>query len=292
METKRLEQFQVIAKTSNLREAASLIGISHPGLSKSIRVLEDELGVSLLTKEGRGIKITPLGRQLLNDIERCILAERQLMLSARGIRDSHLTQIRIGTFEVFSTYLSSSLVQAFGAKRRIIFEELIPGELEHSIARGETDFGITYIPVPHADVEHIEITRVKMGMFANSRKLPVPLDLQEIPFVAPLARVEGSPTKVKGLDGWPDDRLPRNIRYSVTLMETALELIRTGSAVGYLPLFVVQLHNERVKEKFRLQELPIPKWVSKQQPVFAAKSKSRNEDDGFRFLCRVLRTLR
>jgi DNA-binding transcriptional LysR family regulator len=50
METQRLRHLCVVVETGGLREASRLLGISHSGLSKSLRLLEQELGVALLVR--------------------------------------------------------------------------------------------------------------------------------------------------------------------------------------------------------------------------------------------------
>lgn len=290
MDTRKLHFFTVLSETGNMREAASLLNISHAGLSKAIHTLEEEIGEILITKDGRGIKITLTGRRLLNNMQACLKAEQDLLREAKGLK--HNPRIRIGTFEVFSTYLSPKLVQRLEEHAEVSFEESIPGDLEAALSSEKIDFGITYIPIPKPDLDHLEITKIQMGIFANKRLSAKFNRFEDLPFVIPVSNVEGAPTKVKGLDGWPDDRIHRNIRYSVTLMETALALVREGLAVGYFPKFVVELHNKFVKSEFSLKELQSSRKFSKEQPVYAIKRKDCTEDAPFKALCLVLRSLK
>ena len=64
METNRLKQFCTVKETGNLRKAANLLGISHSGLSKSMKALEEELGFPLFQSNGRGIVVTDEGLKL------------------------------------------------------------------------------------------------------------------------------------------------------------------------------------------------------------------------------------
>lgn len=117
-------------------------------------------------------------------------------------------------------------------------------------------------------------------------------EYSELPFVAPITPVQGTPHKVKGLDGWPDDRLPRKVQYQVELMETALELCRQGLAVAYLPKFIVELHNCQVKSEFALQSLPHPsKLRPVKQGVYVMKRKTDVEHPAFRKIAALLRDI-
>ena len=108
--------------------------------------------------------------------------------------------------------------------------ELIPGH-EAAVAEGKADIGITYLPVPHAELDVLKVTTVEMGVFGASKWLDKAFD--ELPFVIPVAPVSGTPSKVQGLDGWPDHLRHRNIVFRVALLETALNLCRQGLAVGF-----------------------------------------------------------
>jgi DNA-binding transcriptional LysR family regulator len=291
MDTRRLEQFRVVAETSNLREAASLLHITHAGLAKSLKVLEGELGVELLSRDGRNIKVTPAGRRLLREMAVCLEAEERLLAAARGIHLQQRNRLRLGTFEVFSTYLAPELAAALPPTTELLLEELIPGELEEKVASEEVDMGISYLAVPRAGLDHWQVGKIRMGVFGTKAFLAAK-KFEDIPFVIPISRVEGSPSKVKGLDGWPDDRIPRQIRYRVQLMETAMALTRSAQAVAYLPAFVVERHNRFVRTEFQLQELPSPLRGAGAQPVFAIKRQAEAESPAWKKICALLRGLK
>ncbi|MBS1960956.1 MAG: LysR family transcriptional regulator [Bdellovibrionales bacterium] len=291
METNRLRQFRVLAETKNLREAANLLRITHAGLAKSIRVLEDELGIPLLTRDGRGIKITAQAANLLADMTACLETEDRLRRKALGIGQSTHRRVTLGTFEVFSTYFAPELTACFPEGTEVRFEELIPGPLEEAIAQGRVDFGITYLTVPRGELDHVEVTKIRMGVY-GLKKFAGPKDFKELPFVVPLSAVGDTPNKVRGLDGWPDDRIPRTVRYAVGLMETAMALLRSGQGVAYLPKFIAERHNGIVRSEFALHELASPMRAGHLQPVYALKRKDREETGSFRAVCKAIRTLK
>ena len=292
MDTNRLRQFKVIAETGNLRRAAEILTISHAGLSKSLRTLEEELQTPLTVRDGRGIRISTNGQKLLKQMSICLDAEDSLRAAAKGLTVSKQnTSVRIGTFEVFSTYLAPTLANLLGTTRNLELQELIPGQLESALSEGRIDYGITYLPIPTRGIEHIEINQIAMGIFASPVSGLQKLPLEEIPFVVPISKVAGAPTRVQGLDGWPDDRVPRKVRYQVTLMETALSLVRQGLAAAYLPRFIVGLHNDCASARYHLEEIQTRKPVASKQPVYAMRRHDREEDRDFRAICKALRKL-
>lgn len=62
---RRLEQFVAVAETGGITAAAARLHLSQQALSSSMRQLEAELGVALVSRAGRGIELTPSGQALL-----------------------------------------------------------------------------------------------------------------------------------------------------------------------------------------------------------------------------------
>lgn len=65
MELRHLRYFVAVAEEMNIHRAAKRLNISQPPLSLTIKQLEEEIGASLFTREGRGIQITRAGEAYL-----------------------------------------------------------------------------------------------------------------------------------------------------------------------------------------------------------------------------------
>lgn len=72
MTLNQLYYFQMVAKYENYRKAAEELFIAQPSLSRSIAALENELGVLLFEKNGRGVVLTKSGKLFLEYAERII----------------------------------------------------------------------------------------------------------------------------------------------------------------------------------------------------------------------------
>ena len=62
METRQIQYFLEVAKREHVTEAADALHIAQSAISRQISNLEKELGVELFIREGRSVKLTPLGR--------------------------------------------------------------------------------------------------------------------------------------------------------------------------------------------------------------------------------------
>lgn len=288
MNFRRLEYFMTLAQTGSLQGASEILNVSPPALSKAMRVLEQELDVDLWIADGRRIVLTDAGKNLLRKAPALMDEVGRLRESLRS-ESVKTAPIRIGTFEVFSTYFLSFLDRIGWNEQSLELHELLPGEVEKYIAQGDVDLGITYMPVPHPDLDFLKITSIEMGVFTRKgafKKTPQ----NELPFVVPIAPLQGVPTKVRGLDGWPEDAYNRRVAHRVTLLESALELCRQGKAAGYFPAFIVEEHNRRVKPELSLERKKsiYPGRICRSD-VFIVKRKSFQENAQVKQLAKALR---
>ncbi|HUP57765.1 MAG TPA: LysR family transcriptional regulator [Bdellovibrionota bacterium] len=290
MDIDRLRYFSLIAETGSIRRAAEYLRLSPPALSKALKLLEAEVGTPLVVHSGRGILITDHGKLLASKARKLLTeldALRELTPSPAAQGDK---PVRIGSFEVFTTYFLGALVERHLNDRPIEIHELVPGHLERALLDRQIDVGITYIPLPSGELEQIKLTQIEMGIFARKGRFAGE-DIHRIPFVVPALPIGGTPDRVRGSDGWPEAAFPRTVRFQVTLMESAIELCRVGEAAAYLPRFVARLHNERMKSEHQLSEIPFPEDTPRgaAQWVYLMKRKADVEDATFRKLAKAVR---
>lgn len=76
MEMFLLEQFVAFAKNGTLTKAAEELHISQPALSRSMKKIEEELGVSLFERHGNRIELNETGKVAAEYAQRVLEAER------------------------------------------------------------------------------------------------------------------------------------------------------------------------------------------------------------------------
>jgi LysR family nitrogen assimilation transcriptional regulator len=69
MELKELRNFMQVARAGSVSRAAQELRLAQPALSRQIKKLEHELGVSLFTRHGRGVRLSAAGSLLLERAE-------------------------------------------------------------------------------------------------------------------------------------------------------------------------------------------------------------------------------
>lgn len=286
METNRIRQFCVVFETENLRKAAEVLGMSHSALSKSLKVLQVELKSTLLMQSGRNIIITDEGKAFYKKAVE-FLKQEEILVAKSAVPTNTL---RLGTFEVFSTHLIGTYWHKYFKDTQLDLYELLPGDLEKALLNNEVDIGITYEPIPTKGIEFIKIGVIEMGIYARADRFPASIKIDRLPFAAPVRPIQGTPSGVKGLDGWPDDLIARNVVYKVDMMESGLAFARQGLAAIFIPHFVARAMNLGLRDEFRLKVIANPaKMKSVKRNVYLVRRSNLGESSFVRNLGKLVR---
>lgn len=149
----------------NFARAAARLKIAAPALSVQIRKLEEEIGVDLLAREGRGTKMTDAGRAFLTQARKSI-AEAHLGASlARRAAHGEIGQLSIGyntptEFRVFPRVIPAFRQQA--PNIHLSFHDLKTVQIIEGLKRDELDLGFVWLPVPTAGFDVRELSREPM----------------------------------------------------------------------------------------------------------------------------------
>lgn len=96
MDLRHLNAFLAVAEELSVTRAAARLHMSQPPLSRAIRQLEEELGVTLFVRHRHGVTLTDQGRQLLDAARRLDAAANEFLDVARSVTGGEATRLRIG----------------------------------------------------------------------------------------------------------------------------------------------------------------------------------------------------
>ena len=147
MNLQQLRYISEVARRSlNVSEAAAALHTSQPGVSKQIRLLEEELGTAIFVRQGRRFTaITDAGREIVAAVDR-ILAEIS-NLKAVGEEFAHHAKgsLAVGVTHTQARYALPPIVTAFKKRFPDVKLKLLQGN-PHQLARmvlaGEADVAI------------------------------------------------------------------------------------------------------------------------------------------------------
>ncbi len=147
MKLQQLRYLREVTKHGlNLSEAAEALHTSQPGISKQIRLLEDELGVDILVRSGkRVVDVTTPGRVVLGIVERVLQDIENLKQVGHEFRDQAAGTLTIATTHTQARYSLPRVVSAFKQqypKVRLTLKQGSPPQLAEMVMTGEADIAI------------------------------------------------------------------------------------------------------------------------------------------------------
>lgn len=113
---KQLEYFRKVAETESFTKAAEQLFISQPALSRSIKFLENELGVPLFERKGRILKLNHYGEIFLEKVEESISALEEGKTLLKELVDPFTGTIRISFIHTLGNNLVPELISKFQKK--------------------------------------------------------------------------------------------------------------------------------------------------------------------------------
>lgn len=149
MDLIHLRSLLAVSERGGISDAAEQLGISQPGLTRRIHLLEEEFGAELIKRSGRGIALTEMGRLAVN--EGRVLVERYDHLKKDVQRHVRLETgvVRIGGGATAVTYV---LPEAIGNFRHaypdVRFEVREAGsrDVEEAVRKESLELGLVTLP--------------------------------------------------------------------------------------------------------------------------------------------------
>ena len=146
MELRYLKYFVTVAERRNFTRAAEQLHVAQPAISQQIKTLEEELGVALLLRTKRSVKLTAAGHAFLSEA-REILAHAELSKQvARRAARGETGSLIIGCVGAGASAFLPKLIQSYRKKFpavRVHLFELTPEQQLQAFARGKIDVGFT-----------------------------------------------------------------------------------------------------------------------------------------------------
>jgi LysR family cys regulon transcriptional activator len=137
---------EVFRQGLNLSAAAVALHTSQPGISKQIRLLEDELGVEIFVRNGkRVVEVTPPGKAILSIAQRILQEADNLKLAAQDFSNQDSGSLTIATTHTQARYMLPGVVQRFTQRYPKVKLGLIQGnpvQICQFAISGQADFCI------------------------------------------------------------------------------------------------------------------------------------------------------
>ncbi|MEX1367031.1 MAG: LysR family transcriptional regulator [Nannocystaceae bacterium] len=231
-----LPAFRAVAETQHLPTASSQLFVSASALSRTIRLLEEDLGRRLFLRNGRRIELNESGQRFLVAVRTAMRIVHEGLVAIEG------TELSGPVFVSTSGLMTSAYLLPGLQRLRDEHPELVPHVLDQGdedvtglLLRGEIDVAVVSQPIVHAQLEKVHLGSAPSGIYCGRGH---PLfgqpqvsveQMLEHPFVT-LAPDERGVTH----ESWPPT-VDRKVGMVVRQLWTGLHACTSGHLLAVLP---------------------------------------------------------
>ena len=251
MELRHLRYFAMAAEERNISHAAARLNISQPAVSRQIRDLEEELGVTLFERESDGLHLTDAGQTALAHAQDLLRRATDLTLAMDAFKLPSKSSLRVGFIATALPGFLAASLRTFNRNHDNVctqIREMSPLEQEEALRAGDLDIALLGTPCPELKKEfHTEvIMKTPMAIVLPDDHLLAlrkSIDLAELakdPFVSLHEKhFPGRPALLADLCGRAG--FTADVRLKAEGLQELLGLVAGGAGVGVLPQDVSQL---------------------------------------------------
>lgn len=233
----RARAFLVTAEEGSLSAAARALGMAQPTLGRQVTALEEELGVVLFERAGRGLTLTPSGLDLLDHVRAMGDAAGRVSLTAGGQAQSIEGSICITASEIYSAFLLPPIVARLRREAPGIQIEIVASNAAVDLKRREADIAIRSFRPTQPDLIARKIRDDHARLYATHSYLDrignptTPADLARADFIG----FDTTDLMLVGLNKLGLSLTRRNFPVLTANHLVHWELVKQGVGIGVFP---------------------------------------------------------
>jgi DNA-binding transcriptional LysR family regulator len=239
--SRQLQTVLALAEYGSFIAAASLLKTSQPAVTRTVKHVEDVLGIKLFDRSTRSVQITAAGKEFVAVAARMLNDLRITLRSMRELSDQRRGQIIISSIMSVANGRLPGLVSAYrldypGIELHV--RDGVHGTVIEDVRSGTADFGITYLedlPDPFLSVrlgrEDFTVVVPKNHELARKKTLSFS-DLKDVPLVS----LPSDSRTRRVIDGAASSAgLTLNHVATVSQFATMLGFVRAGIGLAIAP---------------------------------------------------------
>lgn len=156
MTLSQLSYFLAAVRHGSFSAAADALHMAQPSLSEQVRRLEDELGVALFSRVGRGLVLTEAGTALRPHAERTLATVEDARAAVADIRELRGGTAALGMFANAPHYLVADLIEEVRRLHPELRVRLVgqnSSEIAEAVRSGELEAALLVLPVDDASLD-------------------------------------------------------------------------------------------------------------------------------------------
>ncbi len=253
MELRTLRIFAEVVRQGGFTQAAKTVFLTQSAVSKAVRQLEDELGVTLLDRNGHKSVMTDAGKVVFQRALRMLAEQDDLKTELAELQGLTKGVLRLGLPPIGSDALFAPMFA--------IYRRLYPGidihlvehgskKLEDMVRDGEVDLGASLLPAPdefdwqNVRKEPIDVLIPASHPLADQPFIPLK-QLQDMPFILFDSAFALNPII---LNACRSQGFKPSIAARSSQINFIIELVYAGLGIGFLPRLIAE---QRVRDGVR-----------------------------------------
>ncbi len=240
----KLQQLRYIWEVAhhdlNVSATAQSLFTSQPGISKQIRLLEDELGVEIFSRSGKHLtRVTPAGESILRVVGDIMSQVASIKEIAQEFNNEQKGDLSIATTHTQARYVLPSVIDRFMNRFPDVSLQMHqgnPAQIAEMAADGTVDFAIATEAIEsHSDL-------IMMPCYKWNRMIVVPkahpllseghLTLERLAEFPIVTYVKGFTGRSKLDDAFADAGLKPNIVFTASDADVIKTYVKLGLGVG------------------------------------------------------------
>jgi len=265
-----LQYFRRVAQLESVTKAAKALHVSQPALSKHIKHLEDEIGISLFERLGRGIKLTEAGKVFLLHSEKILGEWWELQEKTREMKRLKSGVLRLAIFPTCLQYVLPDLVVDFIKTHRLFdieIEKELPETIIEWVLGHRVEAGIVAYSVSHPRLKEYSLYTEESGLLVRRGHpwydydtLPVS-ELNNYPIVIPSLNRQYYNDYVMSM--LKQNKVQFEPQFVVHNYDINMQLARTGVVAALVPTVVcTEFIKENEDMKFICLKPPLQRQFS------------------------------
>lgn len=242
MDERRISYFLAIADEGSVSRAAQRLHVAQPSLSQALRAFEDELGVLLFHRVGRGLRLSAAGEALIGPARQILRATDEARSAISGVVELRTGTIEIAALATLAVDPMATLIGRFrelhpGVQVRVLEPESADG-VRALVGDGSCELGAAHVPLPgdqliaHALGEQQLLLVFPAEAAPGRQRLLTPRDLAQTPFVVSPA---GTSTRILLESALASVGVTPQIAVETAAREAIVPLVLAGAGASLLP---------------------------------------------------------
>jgi DNA-binding transcriptional LysR family regulator len=252
-----LQVLLTVVECKNFSTAALKLDISQAAVSRAIAALEDELGVSLLTRGRFGARPTLIGERVIHHAQRILQVREDIEAEINHAKGLDGGRVRIASFRSAATHLLPPMIARFSHRFPNVEVSLVeddPTGVEHALREGKVDIGLVPLPRSSEDLETWEIARDEfVVLLPKSAIVSETLTWEELSAYSFILLNYGECTSVVQ-SHWAKWGQSFKVAYEIKEDSTIVSMVAQGLGAAVLP----RLAAMPIPEGVQVRSMPVP----------------------------------